>query len=431
MDLGLDKRLEKFITEQEFKRPTSVQIKTIPEFLKKQNMMVVAATGTGKTFAYGLPLFQKVKEIEEIKAYETNQSAPFALILAPTRELASQINRELKKINHHLKLRVRLMSGGMDSTKVKAIANAKYEILVATPTRILSMVKRKELSLGCVEYFILDEADQLFDMGFNRDIEKISHLIKEDAHISLFSATFAKDVEEFAFEKLADKNVKKITFEDTGRLNDRVDTFNIQAGEDEKMKLLKHFIQKDIKGRGILFCNQKHTADKIYNELATEFPKLKIKPLHGDLTAKERAANFKSFNNKKVQFIIATDIAARGIDAKDLTWIINYELPKTVIYYLHRCGRVARAGKKGAIYNFLSNIDQRRINAINESIKTQANFGMDLISLTKKPKKKKASKTKKPPVAKKVAKRAARDARKKTSAQRAKSQNKRAVKRIK
>ena len=183
MDLGLEKRLEKFITEQEFKRPTPVQIKTIPEFLNKQNMMVVAATGTGKTFAYGLPLFQKIKELEEIKGYEPNEGSPFALILAPTRELASQINRELKKINHHLKLRVRMVSGGMDSTKMKALANAKYEILVATPTRILSMVKRKELNLNRIEYFVLDEADQLFDMGFNRDIEKISQLPNGFLHI--------------------------------------------------------------------------------------------------------------------------------------------------------------------------------------------------------------------------------------------------------
>lgn len=372
--------LEKFFTEQGFKTATAVQRKVIPDILDRKSVIVLSETGSGKTLAYALPIASKLKDKEDKGIKNEMKGAPYAMIVAPTRELATQIFGVFKGISHHLKLRVRDLTGGDTSAKMKSVASQPYEILIATPSRIKSALQKKELNLNQLQYVVFDEADQLFDMGFKKDLDFIIEYFDMNmTQFGFITATLPQEIEEFIIERFPEINFTKVTTDESHAPQSRIETYNVSVTPPEKNMIVKMFLEKEAQGRGIIFTNQKNQAEDLFQYLTEKMPKLKMKLLHGDLEIKERETAIKNFVDQKSQVLVATDIAARGIDIKDLAWVVNYGLPTTGIYYLHRCGRVARGGRKGIVYNLVASHDSKMINQINEAIKNQKHLNLDVI----------------------------------------------------
>ncbi|MCO4756072.1 MAG: DEAD/DEAH box helicase, partial [Bacteriovoracaceae bacterium] len=377
--LGIDEDFNPYYAELGIKRPNEVQSKVIPKMMKDQSLICLAQTGSGKTLSYALPISEKIKLLEDENGLQEAASRPYAVVIAPTKELATQIQGVFKGLSHHVWLRVRTMLGG---TKGKS-ANLKdqsYEILVATPNRLAKALKNKEVSFRNLKWLVFDEADQLFDMGFKKDVEGMTKFVEfDDTTITFFSATLPIEVEEFIKAQFAKKELELVSFKEGHTIQQKVETYNIFLSPKEKLNMLKGFLEKTARGRGIVFANQKNQVEDIQKYIEQEFPKLRYRILHGDLTQQERAANHKAFVEKKAQVLIATDIAARGIDIKDLEWVLNFGLPKTAVYYLHRCGRVGRGGRKGVVYNFVTNFDAKLIGHINDAIKNQSQLDLEFI----------------------------------------------------
>lgn len=399
--LGLHKGFDSFFKEQGFKEPTTVQRKVVPALLERKSVVVVSETGSGKTLSYVLPLMHMLRVEEEAHGATSLKSTPRAIVLAPTRELAQQIYDVMKSVSHHVKLRVRLLTGGDSHAKTKSLGHSVYDILVATPSRVKSAMKHKELSLGHVRTFILDEADNLFEMGFKKDIEQMLEVADLSAmQIGFFTATLPPAFDEFLLTKFAQKKIERLQLDGTHRPHALIQTYNVRVEVAEKNRVVRMFLEKEAKGRGIIFTNQKNQAEEIHKVLKEKMPALKLKILHGDMTPEAREEAIKSFQNKKCQVLVATDIAARGIDIDDLKWVLNYGLPKTAIYYLHRCGRVGRGGRSGVVYNLVAPHDSKMIGAINEAIEGQSHLQLEGIPVEKERRPVDPAKLKKPQVRK-------------------------------
>ncbi len=413
--LGIDEDFNSFYYEQKIKSPTDVQAKVIPMFMEGISTICLSQTGTGKTLAYALPISELIKRIEDEKGLNTRKASPYGVIVAPTKELAMQIHAVFKDISHHVKLRVRTLVG-VSKTKT-TISTQEFEILIATPTKLARSVKRGEVKLDQTQYLVFDEADNLFEMGFKKDIESILYPINfERTKIHFFSATMPKEIEAYLNEKFKKNKLETVSMSTTHKVQQRVETYNVFVKVEEKEQMLKEFFKKTAKGRGILFCNQKNQVALLEIFFKEQLPDVRFTTLHGNLSEKDRLANHKSFTAGKKQVLIATDVAARGIDIKDIEWVLNYYLPKTPIYYLHRCGRTARASRAGAVFNFVTTHDAKIITNINESIKNQSEMSIEVIASTPKdirrkstPSKKEAPKTKQKRV--KITKRTKRDLR--------------------
>lgn len=380
LNAELHSSLEGFFKEEGLKTATLIQKKVIPEILDRKSIIVLSETGSGKTLAYALPIASRIKEKEDQGNVNTMKGAPIALIVAPTRELATQIHNVFKKMSYHMKFRVRDLTGGDTHAKMKSVANSSYEILIATPSRIKSAIQKKELSFNQLRYVIYDEADQLFDMGFKKDLDfMIEYLDMNQVQLGFITATLPVEVENYIMEKFPEVSFKRIASDVSHAPQSRIETYNVKVTPSEKDMVVKMFLEKQAQGRGIIFTNQRNQAEDLFKYLSEKMPKLKVKLLHGDLEKKDREAAIKSFVDKKAQVLVATDVAARGIDIKDLVWVLNYGLPKTGIYYLHRCGRVARGGKKGIVYNLVASHDSKMIGQINEAIMNQKHLNLDVI----------------------------------------------------
>lgn len=372
--------LEGFFKEQGLKTATAIQRKVIPELLNRKSIIVLSETGSGKTLAYALPICSRIKSREDKGQQNTLKGAPLAMIVAPTRELATQIYGVFKGISHHTKLRVRDLTGGDTHAKMKSVASGSYEVLIATPSRIKSALQKKELNLSQLQHVIFDEADQLFDMGFKKDLDFIIEYFDMNmTQFGFITATLPAQVEEFIIERFPMIRFEKISSDVSHAPQSRIETYNVTVSPAEKNMVVRMFLEKQAKGRGIIFTNQKNQAEDLYKYLSEKMPKIKMKLLHGDLEIKERESAIRSFVEQKAQILVATDIAARGIDVPDLFWVVNYGLPKTGIYYLHRCGRVARGGRKGIVYNLVASHDSKTIGEINEAIMNQRHLNLDVI----------------------------------------------------
>lgn len=395
--LGIDEDFDGFYVEEEISSPTEVQKTVIPKMLKKRSLICVAQTGTGKTLSYALPICELIKCIEDEHGVNNTNASPYAVIVVPTKELAVQVNNVIRKISHHVKLRTRSLVGGAKG-KDAAVKNNAFEILVATPSRLNKSIKNKEIKLDNLQFVVFDEADNLFELGFTKEVHNfMAEVDLESTQISFFTATLPVEAREFLAENFGEKNLEMLEMSTAHRIQQRVETFNIFVTPEEKNKMLQGFLEKTAKGRGIVFINQKNQVKEVAEFLEKNLPKLKYRVLHGDLPQKDRLSALKSFTDKKSQVLIASDVAARGIDIKDIAWVLNYGLPKTPIYYLHRCGRTGRAGRKGIVYNFVTKYDSKLISVINEAIKKQTMLDIGLIAKDMKEvrlKKKNTAKTK-------------------------------------
>lgn len=390
--LGIDEDFEGFLSENQIKKPTAIQTKVIPEIINEKSVICVAQTGTGKTLAYALPITELIKRQEDEFGPSIKKGRPLAIIVSPTKELAVQIHQVFKQISHFLRLRVRTLVG--DKARASNLKLESFEVLIATPHKLSQALRHNNIFTEDLKYLIFDEADQLFDMGFKNDLNKVVHFIDFlKTNVSFFSATMDHEVENFLDYKFKKLELKKIYDKEAHSFQQKVETYNIAVKSTEKMQMLKMFLTRTADGRGIVFINQKNQVEEVDKFLKDQFPKLKYKILHGGLTQKERLANHKSFVDGKAQVLVATDIVARGIDVKDLNWVFNYGLPKTSVYYLHRCGRVGRNGRAGTVYNLITPFDTKTISLINEIIKEQKSLEIDLIRETKNSNQKAAKKS--------------------------------------
>ncbi len=340
-DLWISKKTLDALTKKWFTTPSLIQEKVIPLLLKGEiNVIGQAATGTGKTAAFGIPLIEKFTPGKNVQA----------LILAPTRELAIQIAAEINSIQWDKKLNVVAMYG-KQSYDIQIRALKRWvDILVGTPGRIMDHLKRKTLDLSHLSYFILDEADEMLDMGFVDDIETIFKQTKPEKKVLLFSATMSKSILKIAKKYIGEYEL--IETPNTEITGEQTDQTYFEVQERDKFELLRRIMDTESEFYGIVFCHTKADVDQLVSRLNDEG--YSAEGLHGDLAQKQREHFLKRFKDKKVNVLVATDIAARGIDVNDVTHVINYAIPQNAERYTHRIGRTGRAWKTGIAITFIT-----------------------------------------------------------------------------
>jgi ATP-dependent RNA helicase RhlE len=348
--LGLAEPLCRVLTAEGYSTPTPIQAQAIGPLLAGRDLLGIAQTGTGKTAAFGLPLLQRLAQNRPAPVPKTTR----ALILAPTRELAIQIEESLGTYGRHLGLRRAVIFGGVgQAPQVKAIARG-LDILVATPGRLLDLIGQRHLRLDRVEVLVLDEADRMLDMGFVRDVRKIVQMLPRERQSLLFSATMPTDIAELARQMLKDPLRVEVTPEviTVERIKQSVH-FIDQTG---KRDLLVQVLRDPALRRVIVFTRTKHGADRVARHL--ERAGVATDAIHGDKAQGARQRALSRFRDGELRVLVATDIAARGIDVDGITHVVNFELPNVPESYVHRIGRTARAGAEGAAISFCAADEQ-------------------------------------------------------------------------
>ncbi len=363
-DLNLIPELQRAVADEGYTEPTPIQAKAIPAVLERRDIMGCAQTGTGKTAGFTLPMLQL------LAPYANSSPSPArhpvrALILTPTRELAAQVSDSVRGYSKHLKLRSTVVYGGVDMTPQTKALREGVDILIATPGRLLDHVQQKSVSLGQVEILILDEADRMLDMGFLPDIRRIMALIPAQRQSLLFSATFSEDI-----KKLANQLLRNPLMIEVARRNAPADLVEHQVYEvpaASKRALLAHLIRSREMKQVLVFLRMKKDCNKLAREL--ERDGINAAAIHSDRTQAERELALADFKEGRTTALVATDIAARGIDIAELPFVINYELPYTPEDYVHRIGRTGRAGMPGEAISLMSPDEERLLIEIEKLLK--------------------------------------------------------------
>ena len=342
--LGLIKPLLRALEQEGYKTPSPIQGKSIPLLLEGRDIIAVAQTGTGKTASFALPILQYLAEGEE----RAKSKRPNALILAPTRELAIQIEEGFVTYGRHLNLRSTAVFGGVPLGKQIATLARGVDILVATPGRLMDLMNQGKVFLDEIDVFVLDEADRMLDMGFIHDVRKVAAKLPSERQTVLFSATMPATVATLAKTLLEDPARVEIAPEST--TVERIEQSVFFVAKQNKSKLLREVLYNEEMTRVIVFTRTKHGADKVVKHLESEG--VKAGAIHGNKSQNNRQKTLKAFKNGEIRALIATDIAARGIDVDDVSHVINFELPHEPESYVHRIGRTARAGNDGQAMSF-------------------------------------------------------------------------------
>ncbi len=342
--LGVAEPILRALAAENYTHPTPIQAKAIPPLLEGRDLLGIAQTGTGKTAAFGLPLLQKLSVGH--KPPQPKQAR--ALILAPTRELAVQIEKSLRTYGRFLNLKLAVILGGVSqNNQVRDMARG-VDILVATPGRLLDLVQQKHVRLDAVESFIVDEADRMLDMGFIRDVRKLVALLPRQRHSMLFSATMPDDIARLAHEML--HQPQRIEIAPQGRTADRVEQKLYFVPMPQKRQLLSELLKDASLNRVIVFTRTKHGANRVAEHL--ERTGVAAQAIHGNKSQNARQRALEMFRDGKARVLVATDIAARGIDIDNISHVVNFELPNEPESYVHRIGRTARAGTEGVAISF-------------------------------------------------------------------------------
>ena len=357
--LELDERILRALDEVGYKQPTPIQEQSIPCLLEGRDLLGIAQTGTGKTAAFALPLLQLLADSQRVP------KAPSALILAPTRELAIQIFEELKAFGKHLQLRSACIFGGVGQNPQIKLLREGIDVLVATPGRLLDLANQKHLRLDNVSLLVLDEADRLLDMGFIRDVKKIVNMTPSRRQSLLFSATMPKEVSHLAKEMLRDParvdvSPKQVTVR---KIEQRV----VHVSNAYKQQALEHILRGESVTRAIVFTRTKHGANKVAKKLVQAG--IGADAIHGNKSQNARQRALAAFKNGDIWVLVATDIAARGIDIDGVSHVINQELPHEPESYVHRIGRTGRAGAAGIAWALVDPEERSRLRAIERLIK--------------------------------------------------------------
>ena len=371
-------QLLEYVRNKEFGSPTSIQAKAIPALMKDGHYQVHGKTGSGKTLAYLIPVIAKIKKLEAENHVE-KEGEPKAVILLPTRELAMQVYSIAKDLSHYAKLRIRKVLGGDKGKSLQNVFRSKIDILITTPDRCLRAFNNKELSPANLRYFIFDEADQLLEPSFKTIVGEIAKkLTKPHMKIYLVSASKPLDFDKIVTEFFPEKKFTTIGKGEENVLNHKVDTYNLSVEEDDKFLFVNQFIKKQGKRNGLIFMGNKARSKRLFEQVKQQFGNKKIFLLHKDLEAKERTAVVSNFR-KSGGILVATDIFSRGIDIPHLQWVLNFDLPSEADYYLHRSGRVGRAGRPGDVFNFITSRDTKRQKNINAILGNQGRSDLRIV----------------------------------------------------
>ncbi len=363
-DLGLAAELLQAISEQGYTQPTPIQEQAIPPILLGQDVMAGAQTGTGKTAAFTLPLLQ------QLKAHASTSVSPArhpvrALIVAPTRELAAQVWESVRTYGKHIPLRSACVYGGVSIDPQIKDLRAGVEILVATPGRLLDLVHQRCANLSQVQILVLDEADRMLDMGFMPDIKRIISLLPAQRQNLMFSATFPDDIRKFADQLL--KSPVRIQVAQRNTVAELVTHSAYKVDPLRKRELLTDLIRSRDMRQVLVFTSTKLSANRLSRQL--ERDGFVCSALHSDKTQLERMQALAAFKEGKLQVLVATDIAARGLDIEDLPHVINYELPPNPEDYIHRIGRTGRAGSTGEAISLVAPDEQDLLASIEKMLK--------------------------------------------------------------
>ncbi|WP_042118890.1 DEAD/DEAH box helicase [Rhizobium etli] len=343
--LGVSKPIVATLFQLGIETPTPIQEQAIPLLLEGRDLIGLAQTGTGKTAAFGLPLIEKLLADERRPDNRTTRT----LILAPTRELVNQIAENLKKFIRKSPLRINVVVGGVSINKQQLQLEKGTDILVATPGRLLDLVNRRAITLTTVRYLVLDEADQMLDLGFVHDLRKIAKLVPKKRQTMLFSATMPKAIADLAGEYLVDPVKVEVT--PPGKAADKVEQYvHFVGGKNDKTELLRKSLTENPDGRAIVFLRTKHGAEKLMKHL--DNIGYSVASIHGNKSQGQRERALKAFRDGSIKTLIATDVAARGIDIPAVSHVYNYDLPEVPDAYVHRIGRTARAGRDGIAIAF-------------------------------------------------------------------------------
>jgi len=338
-ELNLHRQVLKAVTAEGYETPTPIQLQSIPHLLEKRDLLGIAQTGTGKTAAFALPTLNHLREQNQNRTPKSTK----VLVLAPTRELAAQIAESFQTYSKFMDCVTQTVFGGVKINKQIRALERGCHVLVATPGRLLDLVNQGAVQLGDVEVLILDEADQMLDMGFIHDLQKIISHVPKERQTLLFSATMPKLISDLAEKYLKDPVRVSVAPESTTA--ERVTQGVIHVANNNKLQLLGKLLDDPSIDRALVFTRTKHGADKVVRKLmAKKYPAMAI---HGNKSQAQRLKALAAFKSGECRILIATDIAARGIDIDGISHVINFEMPNVAEQYVHRIGRTARAGREG------------------------------------------------------------------------------------
>lgn len=357
-DFELSRTMLDALKRKGFEEPTEIQAKCIPLMLEANiNVVGQAQTGTGKTAAFGIPIIERISDSIETQA----------IVLTPTRELAIQVSEEINSLKGNKNIHVTPIYGGQAIQQQIQRLNRGVQVVVGTPGRVMDHLRRKTLNLDKIKYLILDEADEMLNMGFIEDIESIMSYTPEEKNMLLFSATMPKRILNLTEKYMPEYTHIEIKKEQlTTNLTDQI---YFEVRESDKFEALCRIIDMEIEFYGVVFCRTKNDVDRIATKLVDR--DYEAEALHGDISQNQREKIILKFKNKKLNILVATDVAARGLDIDNLSHVINYSLPQDPEGYVHRIGRTGRAGKEGTAVTFITPSEYRKLTFIQRITKSQ------------------------------------------------------------
>ncbi len=345
--LGLSPAMLKALDKKGYGYPTTIQAEAIPHFMAWKDVIAKAPTGTGKTFAFGIPMIEHIEPADE---------SVQALVLAPTRELAIQIGDELRGLlTYYENIRVAVLYGGAGIGGQIKQMEKKPQIVVATPGRLMDHYNRKTIRLDKIKTVVLDEADRMLDMGFFKDVTRILDKIKNRVNMGLFSATISQEVMTVSW--MYQRDEIEITVEPKQEDRPDIDQFSLTCSPLQKAEQTLRLIHSQGYERVIIFCNTKHMCQRLSDEF--QRAGLDCDCIHGDIPQRQREKTMQRYREGKLPVLIATDVASRGIDVDDVDCVINYDVPEENEYYVHRIGRTGRAKRKGIAWSIVSNFPEK------------------------------------------------------------------------
>ena len=357
-DLGLNANTLKAVAEAGYEKPTPIQEQAIPEILKRNDVMGIAQTGTGKTAAFTLPM------IDILANGHAKALMPRTLILSPTRELATQIAECFQQYGKYQKLSMALLIGGESMVEQQKVLSRGVDVLIATPGRMIDLCERGRILLRDVKVFVLDEADRMLDMGFIPDVEKIASKLPTMRQTLLFSATMLPEI-----KALAQKFMKfpvEIRVDPPMSTADTVEQFIVKTNERGKREVLRNLIRAEDVKNAMIFCNRKKDVDILFKSCTKH--KFSVAALHGDMPQGQRTETLNAFRDGQVQLLVCSDVAARGLDLPQVSHVFNFDVPVNPEDYIHRIGRTGRAGRAGRAFMLISSADFKALAAIEKMI---------------------------------------------------------------
>lgn len=356
-ELGLNEKILKAIDDMGFEEPSKIQAEVIPVLLEGYDVIGQAQTGTGKTLAFGAPILSK---------FERSEGKIFAIILTPTRELAVQVNDEINRIAKYTRVKLLPVYGGHPIERQINALRKGVDIIVGTPGRVLDLIGRGIIDLSSIKFLVLDEADEMLNMGFIDDIEEIINNCNSDRQTLLFSATMPEEIKKLA-KRYMKPDTKHISIVKNSITVSTVKQYYYEVKQQDRFESLCRILDVDEPSSAIIFCKTKKGVDELVE--AMQARGYNVEGMHGDMSQNQRLNTLRKFREGNLEFLVATDVAARGIDVENVTHVINYDLPQDTESYVHRIGRTGRANREGVAYTLVTPREYRALKQIERETK--------------------------------------------------------------